>query len=130
MRPAQLPPARPEPEKRRRYEEAADAIRAMTSPTHSDMQVLLLLDNCIVKARQCQDRELEAEARGEYSRVEYLRKLRAHYAAMQETLQDQIFRQGVTPSELAERLSHLDRRVERRSEAPAVTADPSALLRK
>jgi hypothetical protein len=130
VRPAEPLPARPEPEKRRRYDEAADAIRTMTRPALSDTQILLLLDNCLVKARQCQERELEAEARGEYSRVQYLRKLRAHYAAMQETLQDQIFRKGVTPTELAQRLARLDRRFERRSEAPAVTAVPSALLRK
>lgn len=129
VRPAEQPPARPEPEKRRRYQ-AADAIRAMTRPTLSDTQVLLLLDNCLVKARQCQEREHEAEARGEYSRVEYLRKLRAHYSAMQETLQDQIFRKGVTPDELAQRLAHLDRRFEPRSEAPVVTADPSNFLPK
>jgi hypothetical protein len=130
VRPAEQPPARPEPEKRRRYE-AADAIRAMTRPTLSDTQVLLLLDNCLVKARQCQERELEAETRGEHSRIEYLRKLRAHYLAMQETLQDQIFRKGVTPDELAQRLAHLDRRFESRSEAPAVPAvQPSSLLPK
>lgn len=131
VRPAEQPPARPEPEKRRPYHEVSDAIRAMTRTTLSDTQVLLLLDNCLVKARQCQDRELEAEARGEYSRVEYLRKLRAHYAAMQETLQDQIFRKGVTPDELAQRLAHLDRRFEPRSDAPAVpAAQPSSLLPK
>jgi hypothetical protein len=102
----------------------------MTRPTLSDTQVLLLLDNCLVKARQCQDRELEAETRGEHSRIEYLRKLRAHYVAMQETLKDQIFRMGVTPDELAQRLAHLDRRFEPRSEAPVVTADPSNFLPK
>jgi hypothetical protein len=102
----------------------------MTRTTLSDTQVLLLLDNCLVKARQCQERELEAEGRGEYSRVEYLRKLRAHYLAMQETLQDQIFRKGVTPDELAQRLAHLDRRMERRSDAPAVESHSSTFLPK
>lgn len=130
VRPAEQPPARPEPEKRRPYQEVSDAIRSMTRPTLSDTQILLLLDNCLVKARQCRDRELEAEARGEFSRVEYLRKLRAHYAAMQETLQDQIFRKGVTPDELAQRLAHLDRRFEHLSDAPPVAAHPSSLLPK
>ena len=95
-----------------------------------DTQILLLLDNCLVKARQCQEREVEAEARGEHSRVEYLRKLRAHYVSMQETLKDQIFRQGVTPTELGERLARLDRRFEPRSDAPDVSAPPSTFLPK
>ena len=124
VRPVEAPPARPEPEKRRRYDETAEAMRTITAPALSDTQVLLLLDNCLVKARRCRERELEAEARGEYSRVQYLRKLRAHYSAMQETLQDQIFRKGVTPSELAERLARLDRRIERRSEPRGVSAEP------
>ena len=130
VRPAERPPARPEPdtpEKRRRNYEAVNAMRAMTASPLSDTQVLLLLDNCLGKARQCQERELEAEVRGEYSRVEYLRKLRAHYASMQETLQAQIFRKGITPTELAQQLARLDRRFERRSDAPAVTAHPSTL---
>jgi hypothetical protein len=101
----------------------------MTGPGLSDTQILLLLDNCLVKARQCQERELEAEGRAEYSRVQYLRKLRAHYTAMQETLQDQIFRKGVTPAELAQRLARLDRRFERR-DAPAIRPHPSTLLSK
>jgi hypothetical protein len=130
VRPTEQPPARPEPEKRRRYDQAADAIRTMTHPALSDTHVLLLLDNCLVKARQCQERELDAEARGEYSRVQYLRKLRAHYAAMQETLQDQIFRKGVTPTELAQQLARLDRRMERRSEPRGVSAEPSTVLSK
>ena len=99
----------------------------MSVPGPSDTQILLLLDNCLMQARRCQARELEADARGEHSRVQYLRKLRAHYLAMQETLQDQIFRKGVTPSELAGRLAHLDRRFEPRPDAPAVTADLRSL---
>jgi hypothetical protein len=83
--------------------------------------MLLLLDNCLMQARRCAARELAAEARGEHSRVQYLRKLRSHYLAMQQTLQEQIFRKGVTPTELAERLAHLDRRFERRSDAGAPT---------
>ena len=89
----------------------------MSIPTFTDAQVLLLLDNCLVKARQCKARELEAEARGEHSRVEYLRKLGAHYASMQQALENQIFRQGITASELAERLARLDRRLEPRSDS-------------
>jgi len=131
VRPFEQPPARPEPEKRRRDYEAANVMRPMPVPALSDTQVLLLLDNCLVKARQCQERELEAEVRGEHSRVEYLRKLRAHYASMQETLQAQIFRKGVTPTELAQQLARLDRRFERRSDAPAaVKAHPSILTSK
>lgn len=99
----------------------------MNIPTLTDAQVLLLLDNCLVKARQCQERELEAEARGEHSRVEYLRKLRAHYLSMQESLQEQIFRKGVTPSELAQRLAHLDRRLGPRSDASS-SSGPAAEL--
>src|SRR5688572_31510892 len=101
LRPEDQPPTRPEPEQRRQYRETADVIRAMSIPTFTDAQVLLLLDNCLVKARQCKARELEAEARGEHSRVEYLRKLGAHYASMQQALENQIFRQGITASELA-----------------------------
>jgi hypothetical protein len=99
----------------------------MNAPAPSDTQILLLLDNCLMQARRCEARELEAEARGEHSRVQYLRKLRSHYLAMQETLQDQILRKGVTPTELAERLAHLDRRFKPRSDAPAVTANLSRL---
>ncbi len=89
----------------------------MNVPGPSDTQILLLLDTCCMQARRCEARELEAEARSEHSRVQYLRKLRSHYLAMQESLQEQIFRKGVTPTQLAERLAHLDRRFERRSDA-------------
>jgi hypothetical protein len=126
VRPADEPPARPEPEERRHYYEA-EVVRSMkVPPTLTETQILLLLDNCLLKARHCKARELEAEARGQHSRVQYLRKLKAHYVAIQETLEDQIFRQGITPSDLAHSLAHLDRRCEPPSESPADLVNLSA----
>jgi hypothetical protein len=84
----------------------------MNRPALTDTQILLLLDNCIATVQKLQEREREAGLQGHHSRVEYVRKLRMHYTAMQEALQHEIFRNGLTPSELARRLADIDRRTE------------------
>jgi|SRR5688572_9180798 len=87
-----------------------DDIRSMSGPLLSHAEILLLLDQCIVKVRACTERIMQAEQQGRHSKVAYLRNLRAHYVSKQESLEWHILQAGVTPSELAEKLAHLDRR--------------------
>src|SRR5687767_14878165 len=88
----------------------------MHRPKLTDTQVLLLLESCFTNAQKLEHREREAKLEGQHSRAEYLRKLRLHYNAMQESLTREIFQNGVAPSELLERLADLDRRLEPRSD--------------
>jgi hypothetical protein len=101
-------------------------MSTVARPVLTDMKILLLLDNCIVKARQCQEREFEAEALGQYSRAEYLRKLRAHYHSVRAALEEEIFERGVNESELAQRLAKLDRRSEVRTNLSASSQSEAA----
>lgn len=87
---------------------------------------LLLLENCLTNAQKLEHREREARLQGQNSKAEYLHKLRRHYQAMQESLTHEIFKSGVTPDELLQRLADLDRRLEPRSD-PASGGDDASL---
>jgi hypothetical protein len=98
---------------------------AMHRPPLTDTQVLLLLENCSSNAQKLEHREREANEQGHHSKAEYLRKLRLHYNAMQESLTREIFENGVTPDELLQRLADLGRGLEPRSDLLGVGGDES-----
>jgi len=97
----------------------------MNRPSLTDTQVLLLLDDCVTTAQKLEHREREARLQGHHSKAEYLLKLRLHYNAMQEALMHEIFKKGVAPDELIQRLADLDRRIGSRADPVGGSSDES-----
>lgn len=76
-------------------------------PNRRDIDLLLLLDECLAAERRCDERLKEALALGHGSAITYIRHLKRYYAERKADLLAEINRRGASEEEVLKQLAKL-----------------------
>ena len=76
-------------------------------PNRRDIDLLLLLDECLAAERRCDERLKEALALGHGSAITYIRNLKRFYAKRKADLLAEINHRGATEEDILKQLAKL-----------------------